>query len=107
MTKAITLASLLMDLQLLLRQLGHWQAERPSAQALASQQPFCVDTLSFPQWLQFVFIERLQLLLDQQLALPTSCQVCPMAEQYFAQDLVPVQALLACLRQIDGLLSEP
>ncbi|MCF5282706.1 pseudouridine synthase, partial [Pseudomonas syringae] len=35
-----------------LRVLGWWDTTPPSEQALASQEPFSVDTLEFAQWLQ-------------------------------------------------------
>jgi uncharacterized protein YqcC (DUF446 family) len=31
----------------------------PSTEALASDQPFCVDTLTLPRWLQFIFLPTL------------------------------------------------
>ena len=74
---------------------GHW--------ALASQQPFCIDTLRFDQWLQFVFIGRLRQLLADQLPLPDQCAVAPMAAQCFsARDQGP---LIAQLARIDALHS--
>ena len=49
------IAELLIDIEAQLRQLGQWDKVPPDADALASEQPFCVDTLRLPQWLQFVF----------------------------------------------------
>ena len=49
-------AAALIDIEAQLRQLGHWDKEPPSAEAFISDQPFSVDTLTFPQWLQFVFL---------------------------------------------------
>ncbi|MEC8429313.1 MAG: YqcC family protein, partial [Pseudomonadota bacterium] len=48
----ITLHSALIDLQCELKNLNLWETQRPADEALASTQPFCIDTLSFPQWLQ-------------------------------------------------------
>ena len=45
--------ALLIDIEAQLRQMGLWQAVPPSPEALASSQPFCIDTLDFSQWLQF------------------------------------------------------
>ena len=47
-----------------LRVLGWWQEQAPSAEALASQEPFCVDTLTFEQWLQWIFLPRMKQLLE-------------------------------------------
>ena len=60
----IPLAELLIDIEAQLRQLGQWDKVAPEADALASEQPFCVDTLRLPQWLQFVFVPRLQIVCD-------------------------------------------
>ena len=94
-----------MDLEAQLRNLRLWQVQRPSVEALASQQPFCIDTLSFPQWLQFVFIERLQLMIAEQEPLPSACHIAPMAEEYFKTTDYTVSEVLNCLRTIDELLS--
>ncbi|OYW90485.1 MAG: pseudouridine synthase, partial [Pseudomonadales bacterium 32-61-5] len=46
------LAEQLLLIERELRVLGVWEALSPDPQALASREPFCVDTLSFEQWLQ-------------------------------------------------------
>lgn len=106
LNKATSLASLLMDVQAQLYQLNLWRQLRPSEQALSSQQPFCIDTLNFPQWLQFIFIERMGMMLEQKMALPTNCQIAPMAEEFFKAHRYPSQVLIGLLRQVDELLTE-
>ncbi|MGY8909754.1 MAG: YqcC family protein, partial [Flavobacteriales bacterium] len=49
-------AEVLIDIESELRQLGLWDRQVPSNSALASSEPFCVDTLTLPQWLQFIFL---------------------------------------------------
>ena len=66
------LADQLLLIERELRRLGWWAETAPSAEALASVEPFCVDTLSFDQWLQFVLIPRMEQLVVQQAPLPTS-----------------------------------
>ena len=105
MTQSIEVASVLIDIEAQLRQLQLWQQQAPSAEALASNQPFAIDTLSFPQWLQFVFLAKMQLLLEQQQPLPQSCAIAPMAEEYFSHQGVAVTSLLASLAALDRLLS--
>ena len=46
-----------------LQQLALWQGQAPSDAALASRLPFCVDTLEFHEWLQFVLLVRFRALL--------------------------------------------
>ncbi len=46
-----------------LKRLGWWQAERPAEDAFQNMVPFGMATLAFSQWLQFVLIERVDVLL--------------------------------------------
>jgi uncharacterized protein YqcC (DUF446 family) len=99
----MAVASLLIDIEQELRVMGLWEAEMPSAEALSSIEPFAIDTLTFPQWLQFIFIPKMFFLIDQQ-SLPANCSIAPMAEEVFAQSNHAV-GLIAHLRAIDNLLS--
>jgi len=66
--------------------------------------PFCVDTLSFPQWLQFVFIPKMRALHDQNLAYPVGSGIASMAEEIF-RDNVRADYLMSLFKRIDGELS--
>ncbi len=66
-----------------MRELGLWDDVRPHDDALKSKQPFCCDTLKFEQWLQWIFIPRIGLIIRQGLKLPAQSQIKPMAEEYF------------------------
>ncbi len=104
-TMRADVAALLIDVEAHLRQLDLWESESPPAVALASTQPFCVDTLTLPQWLQFIFLPRMYQLLDAGEPLPAKCGIAPIAEEYFP-DLGPVgDQLLTALGRIDELLS--
>lgn len=72
---------LLRRLRLGLEQQALWQSAPPSPTELASEQPFCCDTLMFEQWLQFVFIPKMEALCQHQLPLPGHMSLLPMAEQ--------------------------
>jgi uncharacterized protein YqcC (DUF446 family) len=101
----ISVAELLMDIEKELRELQLWESTPPSARALASPQPFAVDTLTFPQWLQFIFLPRMYFLVEQGHQLPANCSIAPMAEQYFSMLPLPVAPLVTHLRRIDDLLT--
>jgi uncharacterized protein YqcC (DUF446 family) len=105
MDKHSEVAKLLMDIEQALRELRLWDSETPTADALASTEPFAVDRLNFPQWLQFIFIPRLCFVVAHRLALPNQCGVAPMAEQYFQPLRVNSAPVIACLQKIDSLLS--
>ncbi|MFT3929779.1 MAG: YqcC family protein [Spongiibacteraceae bacterium] len=84
MADHIQIASLLIDIEAELRRLQQWQRELPSPEALASSEPFCVDTLTFAQWLQFIFLPRMHALVAAGQLPPGKCEIKPMAEEYFA-----------------------
>jgi uncharacterized protein YqcC (DUF446 family) len=88
-----------------LRRLAYWQEPLPSAEDLSSALPFCCDTLEFPQWLQFVFLRKMRLLLDSGAPLPTVCGISPYAEEYFRQGDKDTDLLLKHLLAVDKLLT--
>lgn len=98
-------AEILIDIEAELRRLQLWQMQPPSPAALASEQPFCMDTLSLPQWLQFVFLPRMYALIGAGSALPTACGIRPMAEEHFRNSQLPVRPLLLALDRVDRLLA--
>lgn len=89
------------DIESELKRLALWDSAQPSAEALASQLPFCVDTLSFPQWLQHIYLPHLRELIDQQQALPKGAQVTPMAQEYFKPLGLDTKALILHLAVVD------
>ena len=100
------IAEVLIDIEAQLRQLGLWDRIPPSSQAMASTEPFCVDTLTLPQWLQFVFIPTIYSMLEAEEQLPGRCGIAPMAQEFFRDSEMGIDALLASLESIDALLSE-
>lgn len=101
----IAIADVLMDIEKALRDLQLWQAEMIADDALMSEQPFAVDTMSFPQWLQFIFLPRMYFMLEQQSPLPGNCGIAPMAEQYFSGLNLHSSLLITHLQKVDELLT--
>lgn len=101
----LNIAESLIDIEKELRALRLWESEMISDAALASTQPFAVDTMTFPQWLQFIFLPRMYFILDEQLPLPDNCSIAPMAEQYFSGLNLHISSLIAHLQKIDTLLT--
>ena len=97
------LGELLTMVELAMESADLWETEEPSEEALASSEPFCMDTLSFEQWLRFVFIARFSIMVQHQLPLPTECAVAPMAEEAF-KDL-DATAVIDALKAVDQLLT--
>jgi uncharacterized protein YqcC (DUF446 family) len=101
----IAVAELLIDIEAQLRQLGLWEREPPPPQALASDQPFSVDTLTLPQWLQFIFLPTLYRLLAEGQPLPGRCGIAPMAQEYFRGLALASATLERTLLKMDRMLS--
>jgi len=99
------IAELLIDIEAELRQLGLWDRVPPSPEALASDQPFSIDTLTLPQWLQFIFLPTIYRMLEEGQPLPQRCGIAPMAEEYFRGLGMASGALEQALLQVDELLS--
>ncbi len=108
MTSHISLGQILKSLQQAMHRADFWSEAAITAEALNSQQPFCLDTMNFSQWLQFVFIPRMQVLVDGRLALPRLVKgqgIEPMAGEYF-NNKVESQEILLLIRQLDDLLQD-
>ena len=99
------IAEVLIDVEAQLRQLGLWDKIPPSTEALASTEPFCVDTLTLPQWLQFVFLPTIYQMLEEEQALPERCGIAPMAEEFFKGSGLSIDELVHSLEKVDELLS--
>ncbi|KHK62021.1 MULTISPECIES: YqcC family protein [Pseudomonas] len=90
-----------------LRVQGWWSDVPPSAEALASVEPFAVDTLDFEQWLQWIFLPRMKAILEQNLPLPNASGIQDMAEMVFAARDVRGRdrQLQVLLKEFDQLIS--
>ncbi|TRO12627.1 YqcC family protein [Ectopseudomonas mendocina] len=99
------LAEYLLLIERELRVQGWWQEEAPSAEALASVEPFCVDTLTFEQWLQWIFLPRMKALLESGATLPSVSGIQAMAEMVYQQQPSVARRLLELLGEFDRLLT--
>lgn len=93
------------QLEMLLRKHSHWQIMQPDASALASSQPFCLDTLEPLEWLQWILIPRLRTLIAAQQPLPQNFTIAP----YYEEALSPATAghveIVHHLTQLDALFT--
>jgi len=86
-----------------LKMLRLWSVQAPGAIQMASVQPFCIDTMSFEQWLQWIFIPRMKSMAEQGLTTLGPCQISPMGEQSFLHLGRRNADLLRILARIDRL----
>lgn len=96
----------LLALQKELQQLGLWSVEPAPPSALASREPFCVDTLAFEGWLQWVFIPRMAQIVESGGVMPAGCNIQPMGEEVFAHLGRRGAELLAILGRIDRIAGQ-
>lgn len=100
------LADALLELEMALRSVGLWSALPPDPELLASQAPFCVDTLAFEEWLQWLFIPRMADILEAGRPMPGRFQIAPMAEEAFGYLGRRGAPLVAVLIRIDRLAAQ-
>jgi len=100
------LNSLLLAVEQELCAMKLWDQHRPSAESLASTQPFAIDKLNFNQWLRFIFLPRMAEIAEAASALPENCSVAPMAEEFCKAEQVDGVSLIRHLAAIDALISD-
>lgn len=85
-----------------LRRIGFWQETTPNQEQMNFAAPFGRDTLTFSQWLQFVFLPLSREMLDQYETLPRASDVSTVAETQY-RDQEETAELLKLLREFDAL----
>ncbi|MCW8886872.1 MAG: YqcC family protein [Motiliproteus sp.] len=96
---------LLADIEQQLIQLDLWRSTPPSAEALVSTEPFCVDTLALSEWLQWVLIPRMCELIQRQMPLPGNCNIHAIAEESFKELNQDYSQLMQLIKDFDESLT--
>jgi uncharacterized protein YqcC (DUF446 family) len=99
------IADVLLEVEATLRNHGRWDSTRPPARSLDSTQPFCIDTLRFEQWLQWVFLPRMLQILAEGRPLPAKSGILCYAELCLHRNDPPTDALLESIRRFDELIA--
>ena len=102
MSEEVTL--LLNHIEQELRRQNVWATMPPSPEAMASTTPFCMDTMAFSQWLQWVFMPRVRSILDQGGRLPTGSNIKPYAEEAIKAEGLEAEKLLTHMEQFDHIM---
>ncbi|MEA1064149.1 YqcC family protein [Apirhabdus apintestini] len=93
----------LLHVEHVLRERQLWQGEAPGIEALNSDQPFCMDTLTPHEWLQWVLLPRMHALLDGDRPLPVAFAVSPYFEMALDVSNPEREAILEALQELDAL----
>ncbi len=99
------IADVLLEVEATLRTHGMWDQTRPPAEALVSEQPFCIDTLRFEQWLQWIFLPRMKEILEDRRPLPVKSGIFSYAQEYLRKDAPPTTGLLELVKRFDDLIA--
>ncbi len=81
-----------------------WQVTSPSQEALSSPEPFCVDTLTFCEWMQWIMLPRLKQMAQSKATLPSNSDMFSMAEEAFKRVDADTTELLNLILQLDQCL---
>lgn len=96
------IAHLLLQIEAELRRLQLWEQQPPALESLQSSTPFCTDTLNIAQWLQWIFVPRMKMILEQGLPLPQQCDIHSYAEEVCQRiTSADTSRLLSLLREFD------
>ena len=106
MSELEQMRELLAALELALLDAGWWGDTPPDAAALASTEPFCVDTLTFSEWLQWVYIPKMHAWMAREQALPERSGLLPIAEEAWRGSAEDTDGLLLVMRALDGLVNQ-
>ena len=105
MSELEQMRELLAALELALLDAGWWGSDAPDAAALASTEPFCVDTLTFSEWLQWVYIPKMHAWMAREQALPERSGLLPIAEEAWRGSAADTAGLLLVMRALDALVN--
>lgn len=92
-------------IEAVLKACQQWQEVAPAANWCVSDQPFYMDMLQPCEWLQWVLIPRMRVMVADRLPLPENCAITPYFEMVLPVDSPLCQPLLAVLRDFDVLFS--
>lgn len=103
--RVLAVADQLLLIEREMRAIGMWGNESPSTDRLSSVEPFCVDTLALEEWLQWIFLPRMKLIIESGADLPGASGIRAIAEMAYASEGARVAALLDALGAFDQLIS--
>jgi uncharacterized protein YqcC (DUF446 family) len=104
-TRREALAVVIDQLEATLRSTHRWDDEPPARHLLETGQPFCYDTLTFEQWVQWQMIPRMRQILGNHEALPESSAILPYAEERAQTAGEEGQELLHLIERFDALIT--
>ena len=99
------IADVLLEVEASLRTHGKWDEYKPNTTDLKSSIPFCMDTLKFEQWLQWIFLPTMKDTIEQIKPLPLESAIYEYAEECLRKNDPSTEQLLKQLKLFDDLIS--
>ncbi len=99
------IAKQILKIEITMQQLKLYASVRPDDSAFESSTPFCYDTMSFLEWIQWVMFPKTLDLITRDLPLPTVCEIHPLAEEEFKLLAQETDELLEEILQLDRLFN--
>ncbi len=101
---SVEVAKIRSELEEEMKRSGYWSQGDLSEEAYHFRQAFAMDTMAFPQWLQFILIPRVDEILGKNGSFPTESMVAAQAVREFDGDDNAGQ-LVSLLSQFDALIN--
>ncbi len=98
------IADVLLEVEADLRTSGKWDKHQPADNALNSGIPFCMDTLKFEQWLQWIFLPRMKVTVEQTKPLPAKSSILVYAQECLHKSDPSTSNLLRLIKRFDDLI---
>lgn len=91
-----------------LKNLSLWSygREKPIDSAFESVTPFCMDTMEFNQWLEFVLIPKMKEILKEQRKLPENVLIHTYAQEIYRGRWQEYKELIKILMEFDKIFSK-
>jgi uncharacterized protein YqcC (DUF446 family) len=99
------IADVLLEIESILRAYGLWDSHQPAVNELSSKEPFCLDSLRFEQWLQWIFLPQMKQILEHGKPLPRKSGIHVYAQEYFQKADPPTSHLLKHIKRFDDLIT--
>lgn len=93
----------LRELEATMQVADSWRMVPPPPEAFHSVEPFCIDTMALPQWLRFVFIPRLDAMVEARARLPETCDVAPAVEAWLASEGKGINDGLPLIKAVEAI----
>ena len=99
------LNQLLREIEQELQEIDLWTGQQPDDCAMHSTAPFCHDSMSFENWIQWIMIPAFDEILIKGGKLPGYCEISPLAELAFIDISEKADQLIALIKQLDELIN--